>query len=132
MTDPDTRAAREALVADWIAAWNAHDLDRIVAHYADPLTFVSPLVVERLGRADGTITRRDELRAYFAMGLKARPDLRFEPVAVLHGVGSTTSIYRGAGGRLVAETFVLDAGGKVVAANVAYGDAAAGARFIPG
>jgi len=27
---------------------------------------------------------------------------------------------------------VLDAAGKVVAANVAYGDAAAGARFIPG
>ena len=30
---------------DWIAAWNAHDLDRIVGHYAQKIEFVSPLIV---------------------------------------------------------------------------------------
>ena len=30
----------DAFAAEWIAAWNAHDLDRILAHYAEGIVFV--------------------------------------------------------------------------------------------
>ena len=56
----------QATTREWLRAWNQHDLDAVMRLYADRLEFVSPLVVERLGRADGTITRKDELRDYFA------------------------------------------------------------------
>jgi hypothetical protein len=65
-----------------------HPADEILTHYADPLEFTSPLVVERLGRADGTIRRRDELRGYFAQGVGPGSALRFDLLEALPGVDS--------------------------------------------
>ena len=70
--------AARAAAQEWIEAWNAHDLERILSHYADPLEFTSPLVVQRLGRADGTIRSREELRDYFAVGVGAGSPLHFD------------------------------------------------------
>jgi ketosteroid isomerase-like protein len=33
----------DAFAEDWIAAWNAHDLDRVLSHYADDIVFLSPI-----------------------------------------------------------------------------------------
>ena len=30
---------------EWIAAWNAHDLDRVLSHYEDDFEMSSPIVV---------------------------------------------------------------------------------------
>ena len=106
-TDMDQQEA-EAIATEWIAAWNAHDVERILAHYADPLEFTSPLIVERLGRPDGTIRTKDELRGYFTTGLEAGPALRFELLDVLPGVSSVTLYYRNHRGRTVAETMFLN------------------------
>jgi ketosteroid isomerase-like protein len=38
--------ARE-LATEWVAAWNSHDLERILAHYTDDFEMRSPLIVER-------------------------------------------------------------------------------------
>jgi ketosteroid isomerase-like protein len=35
--------------SDWIAAWNSHDLDRILAHYEDDFEMTSPLIVALVG-----------------------------------------------------------------------------------
>jgi ketosteroid isomerase-like protein len=35
--------------AEWVRAWNAHDLERIFAHYADDFEMVLPFIVERMG-----------------------------------------------------------------------------------
>ena len=32
----------QAFAEDWVAAWNAHDLERVLAHYAEDVVFVSP------------------------------------------------------------------------------------------
>lgn len=114
------QAQADAIAADWIAAWNAHDLERILSHYADRLEFTSPLVVERLGRADGTIRTKDELRGYFAAGIGPGSALRFELIDVLPGVGSVTLYYRNHRGRTVAEAMFLDARGLVCKAAVHY------------
>lgn len=110
----------EAIAADWIAAWNAHDVERILAHYADTLEFTSPLIVERLDRADGTIRDKAELRRYFEVGLAAGPALRFELLDVLPGVSSVTLYYRNHRGRTVAEVMFFDPKGQVFRAAVHY------------
>lgn len=110
----------EEIAADWVAAWNAHDLERILAHYADPLEFTSPLVVERLGRADGTIRTKTDLRGYFAAGIAPGSALQFELIDVLPGVSSVTLYYRNHRGRTVAETMFFDADGLVFKAAVHY------------
>ncbi len=108
----------------WLRAWNAHDLDAIVAHYADPLHFTSPNVVLRMGRADGTLHSRAELRDYCAQGLKTQPDLRFDLEDVLLGVDSLALRYRNHRGQRVVEVMHLDGRGQVYRAVVHYARAA--------
>jgi len=115
-----------AIAEDWIAAWNAHDLDRVMSHYADELHFVSPLIVARSGRADGAITAKAELRAYFAGSLGADSVLRFELLTVCAGVDCLTLIYRNHRGQEVAETKQLDAGGRACAVQVCHRPAGGG------
>ena len=72
----------DRFATEWIGAWNAHDLDAIVAHYAEDVTFVSPFVAALTGEESGRIEGRDALREYFRprpRGLP-RPALR-----ALHG-----------------------------------------------
>ena len=40
---------------EWAAAWNSHDLDRILTHYADDVVFSSPHIVRRLGKSSGEV-----------------------------------------------------------------------------
>ena len=114
------RKQAEDLAADWVAAWNAHDLERILAHYADTLEFTSPLVVERLGRPDGTIRTKADLRGYFGAGIAPGSPLQFELIDVLPGVSSVTLYYRNHRGRTVAEIMFLGASGLVEKAAVHY------------
>ena len=110
----------DAIAADWVEAWNAHDLERILSHYADTLEFTSPLILERLGRADGTIRSKAELRPYFAAGIAPGTNLRFELLDVLPGVASVTLYYRNQRGRTVAEVMYFGPDGKVTRAAVHY------------
>ena len=102
-----TERAR-TFAAEWIEAWNRHDLDAILAHYADDVVFTSPFAVKLLGLEDGTVRGRSLLRGYFEKGLAAYPDLKFELQNVAVGVDSVTLIYRSVKNLLAAETMVLD------------------------
>ena len=99
------------LAQAWLRDWNAHDLEAILSHYADPLRFTSPLVVTRTGRADGTLRSKAQLREYFAQGLRAQPGLRFELERVLAGVDSVAICYRNHRGQDVVETMRLNGEG---------------------
>ena len=92
----------------WYAAWNAHDLDAILEHYRDDVEMASPLVSALAGRAGGRIAGKEALREYFAAGLAAFPDLRFEPIDLFVGVDSLVLHYTSVGGRASAETIFLD------------------------
>jgi ketosteroid isomerase-like protein len=100
------RAARFA--EEWYAAWNSHDLEAILDHYADDVEMASPLVAGLAGRDDGRIVGKEALRAYFAAGLAKYPDLHFEPIELFVGVDSLVLHYHGAAGSLVAEVVFLD------------------------
>ena len=84
---------------EWIAAWNSHDLDRILAHYADDLEISSPLIVERMNEPSGTLRGKAAVRAYWAKGLALPPPIKFELLAVHAGVNRLGLVYRSVGRR---------------------------------
>jgi hypothetical protein len=105
---------------EWIAAWNAHDLDRIMSHYDDAIVLTSPVAAERLGVADGTVRGTRDLRAYFEIGLAAYPTLRFDLEHVFWGVTSVVLYYANQRGTHTAEFMELDANGKVTRVVASY------------
>ncbi|MBK9035093.1 MAG: nuclear transport factor 2 family protein [Myxococcales bacterium] len=102
-----TEAAAAGFVDEWIAAWNAHDLERILAHWVDDCVFTSPLAARLLG--DPTVRGKAALRAYWQQGLAASPGLRFDLDRVLVGADSLVIAYRNHRGQHVGEWLRLDA-----------------------
>jgi ketosteroid isomerase-like protein len=102
-----------AFAREWIEAWNSHDLDRILSHYAGEVEFISPFAVALAGASDGMIHGSEALRAYFSRALDAYPDLHFEFRSAASGVNSLALHYRSVGGREATEVMELDADGKV-------------------
>lgn len=96
----------------WIDAWNAHDLDAVLAHYSDDFEFSSPLISQFAGEASGRLRGKAAVRAYWSAALARVPDLHFELVDVLAGVDGLLILYRGHRG-LSAEVFEFDANGQV-------------------
>jgi hypothetical protein len=97
----------------WVAAWNAHDLDLIMAHYEDAVVLTSPVAAQLLGTSDGNVVGKANLRAYFQRGLEAYPELRFRLEDVLWGVNSVVLYYTNQKGTRTAEFMELSAQGKV-------------------
>jgi len=110
----------------WVDDWNRHDVEAVLAHFADDVEFGSPLVVEVMGHADGVVRGKDELRRYWTTALAARPDLRFELLDVHVGAGCLAVHYRNQAGRVATELEVFDAdgldGGEVMHGWALYGD----------
>jgi SnoaL-like domain len=110
----------EAFAERWYAAWNAHDLDRILSHYHGNVIFRSPLVPVITGRDDATVLGRHDLAHYFGCALETFPDLRLEPLALMFGAGTVVLQYRSGGRLLVAEAMGLDADLRVMVATAYY------------
>ncbi|RMH50057.1 MAG: nuclear transport factor 2 family protein [Zetaproteobacteria bacterium] len=71
---------------EWEAAWNSHDIDQIIRHYADDIVLVSPIADKLLGTPE--VAGVQSVRAYFMKGLEAYPNLEFKVIDVLHGVNT--------------------------------------------
>jgi len=106
--------------AEWIAAWNAHDLPRVLSHYTEDFEMSSPKIVQIVGKTDGRLVGKNTVAAYWATALARIADLRFELLAVLHGVDSVVLHYRGAGGQRAAEVFYFNSAGLVDRACANY------------
>lgn len=101
------------LANHWVAAWNAHDLDSIMEHYASEVELTSPIAANLLGIPGGKVAGKESLRAYFQRGLEAYPDLQFRLEDVLWGVNSVVLCYTNQKGTRTAEFMELSATGKV-------------------
>ena len=112
----------DRFATEWVDAWNAHDLDAIVAHYSEHVSFVSPFVAALTGEETARIEGRDALREYFRLGLAAFPELHFELFTALPGASSVALHYRSVGGRLAIETMELDDAGLVIRAAAHYSE----------
>lgn len=109
------------LAKDWVAAWNDHDLDRIMTHYERDIALISPIAAQLLQIEGGKIEGNEKLRAYFERGLKAYPDLHFSLEDVLCGVNSVVLCYKNQQGTHVAEFMELSPSGKVARVVANYG-----------
>ena len=108
-----TKELAWGLAEEWVGAWNAHDLERIVAHYEDGVELTSPVAARLLGAADGKVVGKENLRAYFQRGLTAYPELNFKLEDVLWGLNSVVLYYTNQNGNRTAEFMELSAAGKV-------------------
>ena len=104
----------------WITAWNRHDLEAILTHYADEVEFSSPFVATLAAAADGRLSGKAALREYFARGLQAFPGLKFELLHVFAGIHGGTLVYRSVNDWLAAETMEFNEAGLVRSVNVSY------------
>ena len=64
-------------------AWNSHDLDRIMSHYADDFQMTSPFIVTMMNEPTGTIKGKENVRAYWFKALERLPDLHFDLIEAL-------------------------------------------------
>jgi ketosteroid isomerase-like protein len=117
-----------ALGRAWLAAFNAGDLDALVALYADECTHTSPKLRAQRPESGGEIRGKDALRAWWADAFARLPGLRYAERAVtaddsrvvLEYVRHAPSDPPAAGSLAVAEAFdVRD--GKIVASRVYHG-----------
>ena len=83
----------DAFAAEWIDAWNAHDLDRILEHYADDVVFESPASTRITGDPSGRVVGKAALRDYWRQALERVPDLTFTLKAVYGGGGGVAIRY---------------------------------------
>ena len=109
MTDEEAlRIAR-----GWIAAWNSHDIDRILSHYSDAIELTSPLVSRILGAGVNVVSGKAALRKYFLRGLDAFPDLKFELWGAYPGLDTLIVHYQSVRGLHGAEFMRIDSSARV-------------------
>ena len=117
---PLSAAQGRALADEWVQAWNARDLDAIMALYAPGVVFQTPTVIATMGAPDGRIEGVAMLREHFMRGLERLPDLRFDLEQVYVGVRSIAITYRWADGTPVAELHEYDDGGLIERVQALY------------
>jgi hypothetical protein len=107
---------------DWIAAWNAHDIDRIMSHYADDVEYQSPFVQRYNGEGDmfGILVDSISVRSYVQLALEAFPDLHFVLLNVFSGVASAVLHYQSVNNMVAAEYFQFNAAGKIARVTAHY------------
>ena len=110
----------EHFASEWLQAWNAHDLERILSHYSDDFEMQSPVVVQVMGIKDGRLQGKAAVGAYWAKALALYPNLAFTPICTLVGANSVTILYTGATGKRVAEVFHFNEHGLVQRASAHY------------
>ena len=99
--------------AEWVEAWNSHDLERVLSHYDEGVTLISPRARLVLGVDDGTVRGKAALRDYFKRALEKMPDLTRTLDRVFSGVNSVVIEFHTSDGRHGAELMDCAKNGSV-------------------
>lgn len=105
---------------DWIGAWNAHDLDAILSHYADDIVFHSPRIALVMSEQVDFVSGKPALARYWGKALATVKDLHFTFDRLYIGSDSLTIAYRNHRGQHAAETFVFGEDGLVTQSVATY------------
>jgi hypothetical protein len=103
----------------WIAAWNSHDLDRILSHYTDDFVMSSPRIAIVAGEPSGILKGKAAIGPYWRKALELSPQLHFEHLSTFLSADSIVIHYRGVRG-LTAEALFFNDDGKVYRAAAHY------------
>ena len=102
-----------ALGREWIAAWNSHDLERVLALYTDDAEMTSDKIQALGFEASGTLRGKDRLRAYWGKALAMLPNLRFDLIDTYVSPDSVVVFYQNEREPQICEYLRLDATGKI-------------------
>lgn len=97
----------ERFAQHWIEAWNSHDLDAILAHFADDIVFTSPLAARVVPSSGGIVRGKQALRDYWAAAIDRIPALHFTLNGVCAGLDSIVILFRNERGEDRAEILRL-------------------------
>lgn len=104
MPTPDPAAFAD----EWVRAWNAHDVEVVLAHFSDDVVFSSPVAARMLPHTGGVVRGKDALRDYWVTALGKLPGLHFEMLGVYRGESLLVIHYRNERGGLVNEVLTFD------------------------
>ncbi len=79
---------------EWLDAFNAHDAERVVRHFADDVTATSPVIAALRPASGGTLKGKADVLSYYQEGLRLDDDVHFTVIEVLCGVDQITIVYR--------------------------------------
>lgn len=120
--DPNRAAA---FAQRWVEAWNSHDVDAVLAHFADDAVFTSPVAARMLPETAGVLRGKAAIRAYWTAALARVPELHFEVLGAYAGIDQVVIHYRNHLGGLVCEVLrfdddqVVEGAGTYLAENAA-------------
>jgi hypothetical protein len=108
-----TKAFATQFADEWISAWNAHDLARILSHYTDDFEMTSPFIVKVAGEPSGTLHGKAAVGVYWGRMLEKFPELHLELIEVCFSVETIAIYYRTILNRRSVEWFWFAPDGKV-------------------
>jgi ketosteroid isomerase-like protein len=117
----NTEAEAKHFARRWIAAWNSHDLDTIMSHYAEDVVLISPTAARLLEDSSGTVKGGAAVRNYFKRGLEVYPNLHFELLDVMFGLSSIVVCYKNQKGTKTAEFMEFGKEGRITRVVANYG-----------
>ncbi|NCA83519.1 MAG: nuclear transport factor 2 family protein [Opitutae bacterium] len=109
----------QTFAAEWVAAWNAHDIEAVPAHSMDDFTMTTPMIRKLLGIPTGTLQGQPAVGDDWRAALRKIPDLPFSIIETTCGVDTVSIYYDAVLGRRAIETFFFYADGKVCKALAA-------------
>jgi uncharacterized protein (TIGR02246 family) len=111
---PHPPAYLAALGRDWIAAWNSHDLERVLALYAEDSEMTSDRIPAMGFDASGTLRGKDNIRTYWAKALALLPNLHFALIDTFVSPDSIVVLNQNERGAKICEYLRLNAEGKII------------------
>ena len=103
-----------ALGRIWVEAWNARDLEGLLALYDDAAVMTSDRIPALGFGADGTVRGKDALRAYWSKALGLIPNLHFSLIDVYVSPDSLVVFYENERGKRICEYLRVNDAGLIV------------------
>ena len=113
-SQPHDAAHLAALGRQWIAAWNSHDLERVLALYAEDFEMTSDRIPALGFDCTGTLRGKANIRTYWAKALTLIPDLQFELIDLYVSPDSIVVFYQNERGARICEYLRVDDQGKII------------------
>ena len=118
-----TKEFAAAFAKDWVDAWNAHDIEKILSHYSEDFTIETPMAIKLYPESHGIVVGKSEVRKYWTIGLEKSPNLKFELLDLLVGVNSIgLYLFNTSSNKKSVELMSFDSENKVNKAIVTYSE----------
>lgn len=98
---------------EWMNAWNSHDLEDILSHYAENIEVTTPMIALATDGKESTLKGKEAVREYWGKALNKFPDLHFELIRSTAGVDSVALFYKSIMNKYAVEVMFFDDEGKI-------------------